>query len=192
LVAAPFGHRRPREIGLSTSPSICTMRSSWTYTRCPHPTAQNGQTERTTRSALAVRGRSSRCGAERAASPRAEWSSVMSWRSTGHEVSRRSHCTADGYPFRSGRSRVLPRPAGDESRRRRFGRAMSELSSSRTRPGHELGGNRLIRRSGRESSRQVRRSRPGSGDAARLSRPCEGAPEDPSAPSTSRSSGRLS
>src|SRR2546423_7080007 len=58
--AAPFGHRRPREIGLSGSPSICTTRSSFTYTFWPQPTAQYGHVERTTLSALAVRGVSSR------------------------------------------------------------------------------------------------------------------------------------
>ena len=40
LLADPFGHRRPREIGLSGSPSIWTTCSSFTKTRCPHPTAQ--------------------------------------------------------------------------------------------------------------------------------------------------------
>ena len=40
LVAAPLGHSRPREMGLSGSPSICVILPSLTKTRCPHPTAQ--------------------------------------------------------------------------------------------------------------------------------------------------------
>src|SRR5699024_12572332 len=39
-LAAPFGHRRPREIGESGSPSIWTTLSSVTKTFCPQPTAQ--------------------------------------------------------------------------------------------------------------------------------------------------------
>src|SRR4051794_7196512 len=54
--AAPFGHRRPREIGESGSPSICTTLSSFTKTFWPQPTAQYGHTDWTTRSAVLVRG----------------------------------------------------------------------------------------------------------------------------------------
>ena len=54
-LALPLGHRRPREIGESGSPSIWTTRSSLTKTRCPQPTAQYGQTLRATRSAVLVR-----------------------------------------------------------------------------------------------------------------------------------------
>ena|SRR2546421_11631903 len=54
--AAPFGQRRPREIGESGSPSIWTTFSSLTYTFWPHPTAQYGQIDCTTLSAVLVRG----------------------------------------------------------------------------------------------------------------------------------------
>src|SRR5215218_9645265 len=50
LEAAPLGHSRPREMGLSGSPSIWVTCSSLTNTFCPQPTAQYGQTERATRS----------------------------------------------------------------------------------------------------------------------------------------------
>ena len=40
LVAEPLGHRRPREMGLSGSPSIWVMRPSLTNTCWPQPTAQ--------------------------------------------------------------------------------------------------------------------------------------------------------
>ena len=53
---APFGHSRPREIGESGSPSIWITCSSLTNTRCPHPTAQYGQTDLTTLSASLIRG----------------------------------------------------------------------------------------------------------------------------------------
>jgi pimeloyl-ACP methyl ester carboxylesterase len=39
-LAGPFGHSRPREIGLSGLPSIWMTRSSFTKTRCAQPTAQ--------------------------------------------------------------------------------------------------------------------------------------------------------
>ena len=48
FVAAPFGHSRPREIGLAGSPSIWVISPSRTNTRWPHPTAQYGQIESTT------------------------------------------------------------------------------------------------------------------------------------------------
>ena len=38
--AAPFGHSRPREIGLAGSPSIWITSPSFTYTSCAQPTAQ--------------------------------------------------------------------------------------------------------------------------------------------------------
>ena len=56
LLALPFGHSRPREIGLAGSPSIWVDLPSLTNTFCAQPTAQNGQTESTTRSASTVRG----------------------------------------------------------------------------------------------------------------------------------------
>ena len=40
LLALPFGHSRPRLIGESGSPSICTTSPSLTNTRWPQPTAQ--------------------------------------------------------------------------------------------------------------------------------------------------------
>jgi hypothetical protein len=40
FVAEPFGQGRPREIGLSGSPSISVTRSSFTNTSCPQATAQ--------------------------------------------------------------------------------------------------------------------------------------------------------
>ena len=40
LEAAPLGHSRPREMGLSGSPSIWMTCSSLTNTFCPQPTAQ--------------------------------------------------------------------------------------------------------------------------------------------------------
>ena len=55
LLAEPFGHSRPREIGLSGSPSIWVTSPSLTKTRCPQPTAQYGQTERAIESAVSVR-----------------------------------------------------------------------------------------------------------------------------------------
>src|SRR3954470_12404921 len=54
LLALPLGHSRPRLIGESGSPSICTTCSSLTNTRWPQPTAQYGQTLCTTLSAVAV------------------------------------------------------------------------------------------------------------------------------------------
>src|SRR3954454_5976477 len=54
--ADPFGQRRPREIGLAGSPSIWVTFSSLTYTFWPQPTAQYGQIDCTTRSAVFVRG----------------------------------------------------------------------------------------------------------------------------------------
>jgi heme/copper-type cytochrome/quinol oxidase subunit 2 len=40
LDAEPFGQSRPREMGLSGSPSICTTRFPLLYTSWPQPTAQ--------------------------------------------------------------------------------------------------------------------------------------------------------
>ena len=69
LLAEPLGQSRPREIGLSGSPSIWTTLPSLTNTRCPQPTAQYGHTERATESAVSVRG-GQRLGARRTARPR--------------------------------------------------------------------------------------------------------------------------
>ena len=55
LLAEPLGQSRPREIGLSGSPSIWMTLPSLTKTRWPQPTAQYGQTERATESAVSVR-----------------------------------------------------------------------------------------------------------------------------------------
>src|SRR5438105_4820994 len=68
--AAPFGQRRPREIGESGSPSIWTTFSSLTYTFCPQPTAQYGHTDWTTLSAVFVRGASCSERTDCAARPR--------------------------------------------------------------------------------------------------------------------------
>jgi hypothetical protein len=45
-------------MGLSGLPSIWMIELSFTKTRCAQPTAQNGHTDETTRSACSVRGRS--------------------------------------------------------------------------------------------------------------------------------------
>ncbi len=54
-LAEPLGHSRPRLTGESGSPSIWMTLASLTYTFCPHPTAQYGQTDLTTASAVLVR-----------------------------------------------------------------------------------------------------------------------------------------
>src|SRR5258708_2016615 len=79
---APFGQSRPREIGLSGSPSIWVTTSSWTKTRCPQPTAQNGQTDFTTRASL-MRDFNSRECRERTADPRPSLSAPSICRTTG-------------------------------------------------------------------------------------------------------------
>src|SRR3954463_12564343 len=87
LLALPFGHSRPRLIGESGSPSICTTCSSLTKTRCPQPTAQEGHTLSPTRSAVAVRDTTDSVAWLRAALPRPSGSEPVSWRYTGHASS---------------------------------------------------------------------------------------------------------
>src|SRR5438094_43681 len=59
-LAEPFGHSRPRLTGEAGSPSIWVTRPPATYTFWPQPTAQYGQTDLTTASAVSVRGASRR------------------------------------------------------------------------------------------------------------------------------------
>ncbi|KQS71491.1 hypothetical protein ASG41_19625 [Modestobacter sp. Leaf380] len=80
LLALPLGHSRPRLIGESGSPSICTTCSSSTNTRWPQPTAQYGQTDFTTRSAVAVREVTCSVFCDRTAWPRPSGSVPVSWR----------------------------------------------------------------------------------------------------------------
>src|SRR3954466_7667888 len=89
LDAEPFGHSRPREMGLSGSPSIWTTLSSLTYTFCPQPTAQKGQIDLTMRSAVAVRGVSFSERFDCAARPSPSGSS-RSWRNSGTRIRCRS------------------------------------------------------------------------------------------------------
>ena len=79
-LAEPLGHSRPREMGESGSPSIWVTRPSSTYTFWPQPTAQYGQIDFTTRSAVATRGASRPLGALLAAEPRPSGSVPVSWR----------------------------------------------------------------------------------------------------------------
>src|SRR3954470_4334175 len=88
LLALPLGQSRPRLIGESGSPSIWTTFSSFTYTFCPQPTAQEGHTLCTTRSAVAVRATTDSVALLRAALPRPSGSSPVSWRYTGHVLSQ--------------------------------------------------------------------------------------------------------
>ena len=83
-VAEPFGHNRPREIGLSGSPSMSMICSSRTNTCCPHPTAQYGHTDFTTRCAEIVRGAIVAERPERADAPRPSKSACASCCATGH------------------------------------------------------------------------------------------------------------
>src|SRR4051812_22513874 len=83
-VAAPLGQSRPREIGESRSPSMSTIFPSRTCTSWPHPTAQYGQIDLTTRSALSVRGRSSIVRRENDVVPSACGSPVRTCRTAGH------------------------------------------------------------------------------------------------------------
>src|SRR3954468_19981125 len=87
LLALPLGHSRPRLIGESGSPSIWTISSSLTNTRCPQPTAQYGQTEVTTLSAVAVLLTTLSVALLRAATPRPSGSEPVSCRNTGHASS---------------------------------------------------------------------------------------------------------
>src|SRR3954469_13877474 len=88
LLALPFGHSRPRLIGESGSPSICTTFSSLTKPLWPQPTAQYGQTLCTTRSAVAVRATTDSVALLRAALPRPSGSEPGSCRYTGHASSQ--------------------------------------------------------------------------------------------------------
>src|SRR5581483_2555463 len=84
-VAEPFGQRRPREIGLSGSPSICTIFSSLTKIFCPQPTAQNGQIDFTTLASTVLAFQSAvRC--DWAAEPNASGSAPPAWRKTGQRA----------------------------------------------------------------------------------------------------------
>src|SRR5674536_269785 len=85
LLADPLGQSRPRLTAAPLSPSIWMTCSSLTSTRWPHPTAQNGQTEATTRSAVTVRGASSALRLDIAADPRPSGSVPVSCRNTGQE-----------------------------------------------------------------------------------------------------------
>ena len=89
LLAEPLGHSRPREIGESGSPSIWVTRPSLTYTRCPQPTAQYGQTERATLSAVCVRAVSAADRGDCAAGPRPSGSVPVSCWYTGQLLSNR-------------------------------------------------------------------------------------------------------
>src|SRR3954469_23987560 len=82
---------------MSGAPSIWTNFSSLTKTFWPQPTAQYGQTLRATRSAVTVRGVMPSVCAERTASPRPRWSSLVTWRSTGQVGSggQRRHRVGD-------------------------------------------------------------------------------------------------
>src|SRR3954466_11789598 len=82
LLALPFGQSRPRLIGESGSPSIWTTFSSFTNTFWPQPTAQYGQIDWTTRSAVFVRGTRFFDRSDWAAAPRPS-GSLVSWRSRG-------------------------------------------------------------------------------------------------------------
>src|SRR3954449_11894542 len=114
-LALPLGHSRPRLIGESGSPSIWTIFSSLTNTRCPQPTAQYGQTDFTTLSAVAVRLTTCSVALLRAAVPRPSGSDPVSCRNTGHAS---SHV----FTQRSLPSRRLPRRSGRDGTRRSAGR----------------------------------------------------------------------
>src|SRR3954453_10385296 len=88
LLALPLGHSRPRLIGESGSPSICTTCSSLTNTRWPQPRAQYGQTLCTTLSAVAILLTTFSVALLRAAAPRPSGSLPVSCRYTGHASSQ--------------------------------------------------------------------------------------------------------
>src|SRR5919202_1232445 len=88
LLALPLGQSRPRLIGESGSPSIWTICSSLTNTRCPQPTAQYGQTLLTTLSAVAVRDTVCSVALLRAALPRPSGSFPVNCLYTGHASSQ--------------------------------------------------------------------------------------------------------
>ncbi len=85
-LADPFGHSRPRLTGESGSPSIWMTLPSLTKTCCPQPTAQYGQTDLTTASAVVVRAWRARPLLAAAPSPRR--SVPVSWRRTGQRPAR--------------------------------------------------------------------------------------------------------
>jgi hypothetical protein len=82
-LADPFGHSRPRLTGESGSPSIWTTFSLFTNTFWPQPTAQYGQTDFTTLSAVAMRGSRCRDAGDWTAAPRPSLSAPLSCRTTG-------------------------------------------------------------------------------------------------------------
>src|SRR5690348_6828533 len=85
-LAEPFGHSRPRLTGESGSPSIWVTFPPQTYTFWPQPTAQYGQTDLTTWSAVATRGRLSAVILLFTAAPRPVASGPDSCRYTGHSA----------------------------------------------------------------------------------------------------------
>src|SRR3954449_12182731 len=102
LLALPLGQSRPRLIGEYGSPSFWTIFSSLTQSRRRQPTAEEGQTLWTPRSAVAVRETVRSVALLRAALPRPSGSSPVSCRYTGH-VSSQVFTIADSAtarPFR--------------------------------------------------------------------------------------------
>src|SRR5580693_5598364 len=85
-LAEPFGHSRPRLTGESGSPSIWVTFPPETYTFWPQPTAQYGQTDLITWSAVATRGRLSAVILLFTAAPRPVASGPDSCRYTGHSA----------------------------------------------------------------------------------------------------------
>src|SRR5260221_161566 len=82
--AAPETSPQTGDSGGVSNPIWVTW-SSLTYTFCPHPTAQYGHTDFTTRSATATRGRSSLVRLLLTAAPSPNRSSPVSWRKAGQE-----------------------------------------------------------------------------------------------------------
>src|SRR6185437_6790973 len=104
-LAEPLGQRRPRLTGESGSPSIWTTLASFTNTFWPQPTAQYGQTDLTTASAVLVR--ACRNLPLSAAAPSPRRSGPLSCRKTGNDPIRRLDPLAP----------TLPKP--DQRKRRR-------------------------------------------------------------------------
>src|SRR3954469_14661156 len=88
---------RQPDHGGSGSPSIWITFSSFTYTFWPQPTAQYGQIDWTTLSAVFVRGTSSSERADRAARPSAS-GSPASWRISGGTRRRGDAIALHCYP----------------------------------------------------------------------------------------------
>src|SRR5215469_12441523 len=86
-LADPFGHSRPRLTGESGSPSIWVTLPPDTYTSCPQPTAQYGQIDLTTLSAVAVLGCRAAVWPLFTAAPWPVLSAPVSCRYTGHSPS---------------------------------------------------------------------------------------------------------